>query len=264
MDNRFRKIEDWLEYLIEGTISRLLDSQLSPSALASNLARAMEHQLQVDKKGVQHAPDQYILFLNPDIFQSLEDNLVEVSESCKKGLEEIAKQQDYILADSLTVRFEADPNLKGWEIRSEASYQSEILEETQRFEQEALRNQPQLPKGAFLIIDGDRHFTLSQAVINIGRRDENQLVIDNPRISRTHAQLRVREGRYILLDVGSKAGTQVNGHQVKQHILRPGDVITIAGVELVYGEDVEYRTDETIGLHSNHLPRKHKDNPKNN
>jgi hypothetical protein len=222
----------------------------------------MEHQLQVDKKGVQHAPDQYILFLNSDILQSLGENLSEVSESCKKGLEEIAKQHDYTLADSLTVTFEADPNLKGWEIRSEASYQSEKLEETQRFEQEALRNQPQLPKGAFLIVDGDRHFTLTQAVINIGRRDENQLVIDNPRISRTHAQLRVREGRYILLDVGSKAGTQVNGHRVKQHILRPGDVITIADVELVYGEDVEYRADETMGLQQNQMSPKRKDEPK--
>lgn len=259
MDKRFRKIEDWLEYWIEGSISRLLDSELSSSALASNLARSMERQIQVDKEGIQHAPDQYILYLNQDLLQRFQNNLDEVSESCKKGLEQIAEQHDYTLSDTLSVKFMADPNLKGWEIRSEASYKSDRLEETQRFEQEALRGQPLLPQGAFLIIDGERHFTLSQPVINIGRRDENQLVIDNPRISRTHAQLRVRDGRYILLDVGSKAGTQVNGHTVKQHILRPGDVITIVDVELVYGEDVEYRADETIGLEPDHLPRKRVD-----
>jgi pSer/pThr/pTyr-binding forkhead associated (FHA) protein len=262
MDHHFRKIEDWLEYWIEGSISRFLNSQLSSANLASNLTRAMERELQIDNNGIKHAPDQYILYLNPKIMEALKDNLPEVSQSFKKGLEEIAKQQDYILGDSLIIDFEADPRLKQWEIRSEASYQSEQLDETQRFELEALKNEPQLPQGAFLIVDGDRHYALTQPVINIGRRDENQLVIDNPRISRTHAQLRVRDGRYILLDVGSKAGTLVNSQRIKQHILRPGDVITIGGVELVYGEDIEPSADETIGLQANSDPPRRKNHPK--
>ena len=262
MDHHFRKIEDWLEYWIEGSISRFLNPKLSSATLASNLTRAMERELQVDHKGIQHAPDQYILYFNPKIMGGFKDNMSEVSSSFKKGLEEIAKQQGYILSDSLTINIKSDPKLKEWEIRSEAAYQSEQLEETQRFEGEALRKKPQLPQGAFLIIDGDRHYALSQPVINIGRRDENQLVIDNPRISRTHAQLRVRDGRYILLDVGSKAGTFVNSQRIQQHILRPGDVITIANVELVYGEDIESGADETIGLQPDSFPPRRKHPPK--
>lgn len=262
MDHHFRKIEDWLEYWIEGSLSRFLNSQLSSANLASTFTRALERELRVDQKGIKHAPDKYVLYVNPSIMEALQDNLQDVSSSFKTGLEEIAKQQGYLLSDSLIVEFEGDPKLKEWELRSEASYMSEQLDETQRFEQEALKLEPQLPQGAFLIVDGDRHYALTQPVINIGRRDENQLTIDNPRISRTHAQLRVREGRYILLDVGSKAGTLVNGQRIKQHILRPGDVIKIADIELVYGEDTEPSADETIGLMQNSNPPRRKNHPK--
>jgi hypothetical protein len=262
MDHHFRKIEDWLEYWIEGSISRLLNSDLSSSSVASNLARTMERELQVDTKGTRHAPDQYTLYLNPQVLKGIEANLAEVTENFKQGLEEITRQQGYILSDSLTVNFEPDPKLKAWEVRSDASYQSEHLEETQRFQQVVPANVPTPPQGAFLIIDGDWHFALTQPVINIGRKDENQLVIDNLRISRTHAQLRVRDGRYILLDVGSKAGTIVNGQRIKQHILRPGDVITIGDVELVYGEDTSPGADETIGLGPGIIPPRSKKPPR--
>ncbi len=256
MDHHFRKIEDWLEYWIEGSISRILNSQLSPATLARNLARAMDRKLQTDQKGIQHAPDKYILYLNPEIMKGMINSLPEVSKSCKKGLEEIAKQQGYILGNSLTIDFETDPKLKEWEIRSVASYQSDLLDETQQFEQKAHRKEPQIPQNAFLIIDGDRHYALTQPVINIGRRGNNQLVIDNPRISRTHAQLRVKDGRFILFDIDSKAGTFIHGQRIKQHLLRPGDVITIANVELVYGEDIEPSADETMGLQLNSFPPK--------
>jgi pSer/pThr/pTyr-binding forkhead associated (FHA) protein len=88
------------------------------------------------------------------------------------------------------------------------------------------------------------------------------LVIESPRVSRTHAQLRAKDGRFLLLDVGSKAGVFVHGLRIKQHLLRPGDVITIADVELVYGEDVEPSRDETIGLQSSDLPPRAKKKPK--
>jgi len=94
-----------------------------------------------------------------------------------------------------------------------------------------------VPIGAFLIIDGTRHFPLDRPVINVGRRLDNQLILENPHVSRTHAQLRVRDGRFVLFDLGSTSGTRVNGRAIKQHILQPGDVVTVANIRMVYGED---------------------------
>jgi hypothetical protein len=93
------------------------------------------------------------------------------------------------------------------------------------------------PKNAFLIVDGVKVFPLRQSVINIGRRLDNHLVIDDPRISRNHAQLRAIKGRFVIFDLNSTGGTFVNGQRTSQSVMYPGDVVSLAGVPLVYGQD---------------------------
>jgi predicted component of type VI protein secretion system len=112
-------------------------------------------------------------------------------------------------------------------------------------QREAVLRSGALPDGAFLIVDGRGHYALNRPVINIGRRLDNQLILDNPHVSRTHAQLRIRDGRFVLFDLGSTTGTKVNGRAVKQHVLRQGDVISIAEIRLVYGEDPTGPPDST-------------------
>ena len=94
-----------------------------------------------------------------------------------------------------------------------------------------------IPENAFLIIEGVKVFPLKTPVINIGRRLDNTLVIDDPRVSRNHAQLRAIKGRYVLFDLNSTGGTFVNGQRTNQSVLYPGDVISLAGMALIFGQD---------------------------
>ncbi len=93
-----------------------------------------------------------------------------------------------------------------------------------------------VPEEAFVVIDGTRVIPLTQVLVSIGRRVENTIVLDDPRISRYHAELRAVKGRYVLYDLDSKGGSFVNGVRVTQSLLYPGDVISLAGLNLVYGQ----------------------------
>ncbi|MGE5073268.1 MAG: FHA domain-containing protein [Anaerolineae bacterium] len=93
-----------------------------------------------------------------------------------------------------------------------------------------------IPEDAFVIVDGVKVIPLTQPLIRIGRRLENNLVLDDPRVSRTHAELRAINGRYVLFDLNSTGGTFVNGLKITQSVVYPGDVISLAGVNLVYGQ----------------------------
>ncbi len=93
-----------------------------------------------------------------------------------------------------------------------------------------------IPEEAFVVVDGVKVIPLTQPVVSIGRRVENTIVLDDPRISRNHAQLRAIKGRYVLYDLDSTGGCSVNGVRVSQSLLYPGDVISLAGVNLVYGQ----------------------------
>ena len=110
-----------------------------------------------------------------------------------------------------------------------------------------------IPEEAFLVLEGIKVVPLAQAIINIGRRFENNLIIDDPRVSRYHAQLRAVDGRYELLDMDSSGGTYINGMRITKSILYPGDEISLAGFTMVYRQhDAPPRIDlrETSPLRS--------------
>ena len=93
-----------------------------------------------------------------------------------------------------------------------------------------------LPLNAFLIVNGSDVFPLKKNIVTIGRMEDNDLVIQEVRISRYHAQLRAVKGQYILVDLKSTGGTSVNGVKIAQVALFPGDVISLAGIPVIYGK----------------------------
>jgi pSer/pThr/pTyr-binding forkhead associated (FHA) protein len=94
-----------------------------------------------------------------------------------------------------------------------------------------------IPEEAFLILEGRNLFPLKDSMITIGRRFENTLVLNDPRVSRVHAQLRVLNGRFVLFDLKSRGGTFVNGKRIEHSLIYDGDVISLAGVELVFRQN---------------------------
>jgi hypothetical protein len=92
------------------------------------------------------------------------------------------------------------------------------------------------PANAFLIIHG-RIFPLDKNEISIGRSLDNQLVINDLGISRTHAKLVARSGHFSIRDQNSTSGTFVNGQRVRKKVLNSGDIISLAGIPMLYVED---------------------------
>jgi len=134
----------------------------------------------------------------------------------------------------------SDPSLGIREVRLIAAYPSQEVNSTAVMSVNGAQAPEQSSQGevsAFLIINGQQTCPLEQAVVNIGRRNDNHVVLDDPRVSRTHAQIRNVRGRYTLFDLNSTGGTYINGSRVSQHALIPGDVISFAGVAVIYGEE---------------------------
>jgi hypothetical protein len=140
-----------------------------------------------------------------------------------------------------TIVITTDDNFSADEIKVVASHKLEPVADTQGMHMSTMNEEAEesdnVPENAFLIIEGVKVHPLHEAVVNIGRRLENQLVIDDPRVSRNHAQLRAIKGRFVLFDLNSTGGTFVNGQRTSQTVLYPGDVISLAGVALIFGQD---------------------------
>lgn len=237
MKYKLSKIEARLRSLFEGGAAFLFSTGRHSQDLATALLQVMHEGAEIDSNGVTVAPNLYTIWMHParikeyQEYQPLCDSLANILQEC--GIE-----AGFTFLSHPVVRvFESlDIEPDNFEIRSENSQAS--LPETVGVEvQSDVEAGVVIPPDAFLIVDGTLVYTLNQPVVNIGRRPDNDVVINDPRVSRVHAQLRALRGQYVIFDLGSSGGTFVNGQLVSQSVLRPGDVISLCGVPLIFGQE---------------------------
>jgi len=93
-----------------------------------------------------------------------------------------------------------------------------------------------------LCIAGDRSFTVrfpDTGDLVIGRGPDSGLVLDDPLVSRAHAQLLVVPEGLRLVDLSSRHGTLVNGERITEpRMVGSGDVISIGATLLVVRRSV--------------------------
>lgn len=82
-------------------------------------------------------------------------------------------------------------------------------------------------------------YVIEKTPIRIGRDDpargiRNDIALDDPTVSRSHAILDNKNGQYILEDLNSSRGTYVNYNRIKVCQLQNGDKITIGRNQLVF------------------------------
>ncbi|MEK6587547.1 MAG: FhaA domain-containing protein, partial [Chloroflexota bacterium] len=234
VDQPSKSLELRLSGFVEALVAALPKGKFPVDEIAGAWAREISAGTKVDAAGRRFAPDQYTLSMHPKDYESLTkaDHLSQtiLTDALRSALQ----VADYQLSREPHITLATDPTLPRSQMRVIAWHSSDPTEPVPEAEQPASETPP---KGAFFIVDGSRHFPLDRTLINIGRRLDNQLVLEDPHISRRHAQLRVRGNRYVLYDLNSIAGTRVNGKVVQEWVLRPGDVVTLATVQLIYGED---------------------------
>lgn len=78
--------------------------------------------------------------------------------------------------------------------------------------------------------------------VTIGRK-KSDIVLKNPAVSSTHANLVIEDGHYILHDLKSTNGTFVNKGRIASQELHHGDVITIGKFELEFINPDEMQSD---------------------
>ena len=72
--------------------------------------------------------------------------------------------------------------------------------------------------------------------VTIGREDDNDIQLNDDRVSRFHSKLQMDGGKIILTDLDSTNGTRVNGHPIQIRVLQPGDVLAIGRCLLQVGD----------------------------
>lgn len=243
---RLDQIEARLQALIESSVALFArgDAQLR---LAHQLVEAAQQNVQTTAEGAELAPNLFTIYLHPESLEYWTQHRIQLDAICD-SLRDAAREIGVSFSRDPRIRLEPDPELPPDGIRVEASEQYEASGHTAAFSAIPTPPPNAIPRNAFLIVEGNRVFPLDRTVINIGRRSDNHLVLMDLRVSRAHAQIRAVRGQYILFDLNSTGGTMVNGRRIRQCALKPGDVISLSGVPLIYGEEIPDDETHEMGM----------------
>jgi len=112
-----------------------------------------------------------------------------------------------------------------------------------------------------LIISHDsvkgNEFKIIDRVVTIGRAKDNDIILEDHKASRYHAEIKNQDGRFIVFDKDSKNGTKVNGVIVKSKPLDNNDKIVIGGFSIAFIketiENIKFSSDDAICGHQENV-----------
>ena len=255
--NRF---EAFAQRLVEGSFHKLFGEQSLLERLGQPLAEAIEaHQIE------DRLPSHITIFLSTaDLNNALEAGLshAELEVEFQEAIRDLSQSLHLDRPRVFKVLLVEDSHLSNGMVRVESKDAPEKEQITQ-IQERPLNNQAELEAikrlDAFLIVTGEKHITLEKPLVTLGRSLDNDVILDDATISRKHAQIRWRFGRFVLYDLSKKGRTVVNGVKVSEHALEPGDVIALSQVMIIY---VEERTRPQAVKKQAHLNSKTRPLPK--
>jgi hypothetical protein len=221
--------EAQMEALVEGIFA----DQLQPHDITVRLIRALEDSVVGSRPPATH----YIVRFNTSDAERLLRERPALADELAEALVQAAREAHFTLPRQPEIAILPSDDLKPRQMAVVPDVSFSELSHTQGLTPPPRTvRRPAVSIPAFLIINGKRTLPLDQPLMNIGRRKDNQIILDDLSVSRSHAQLRLRFGKYVLYDLGSHSGTLVNGRRIQECVLQPGDVITLGAVQLIYGE----------------------------
>jgi hypothetical protein len=243
------RLEAFFERIFEAPAGRL-GATIQPVSLEKRIERAMDASKSFRDDGII-VPNHYDLHLNPADFAAFESYRGSLEDDLAHRVLSRSRHERYTLVARPRVRLLSDPGVARRDIQVAANV---VDEEGSR-----IRDERPLPASsdtmvfarpghevaapdsaqrAYLLVKTDGappvQFDLGGALISIGRASDNDVIVDDPLVSRHHCQLKLQHGAYGFADLGSRNGSWVNGEPVTEVALGPGDLIRIGSTEIEF------------------------------
>jgi hypothetical protein len=233
------RFEQFMEQMVEGSVARLFGSPVQPVEIARRLERAMESQQSISVNRVI-VPSFYRAFLNPQDFTAFQPVRAQLEQEMATYLSDLAQERGFSMLEHPRVVLAEDAAVvrRGIQIIAEMTSAGSNAETTQMLAPATTpAARPARRSHATLLLQtttGPQPIELQSTQVTLGRGLGNDIILEDSRVSRHHAQLRYRQRRFWISDMGSTNGTFVNGDPVSETALRDGDTISLGGLELTF------------------------------
>jgi hypothetical protein len=253
-----RSIETKLESLFEGVFGRAFRTNVQPVELARKLVKEMDDHKNVSVSRV-YVPNEYTIFLSAADREQFASYEAQLKDELSDYLAEHARRENYVTLTAPKVELETDEDLdvgvfgiatrmaqvggsKSGEPAGEIEPGHTMIYKPAAAGPQATEAASPVDLGierevAVLSWDGERHQLGSRRVV-LGRSKEADLQVQDPNVSRRHAELRQEGATYWLVDLDSTNGVEVRGKRVKRLKLEDGTRFTMGSTEITFSREL--------------------------
>jgi hypothetical protein len=251
----FSSFERTLGGLLEGAFGSVFRSEVRPIEIAHKLAREMDEHRTMSVSRV-YAPNEYLVWLSTEDrarYAGVEDDVTD--ELCAYLLEH-ARRNELTLTSRPLVTFNTDERLSLGEfgIQARLVQLDDLQTPASPYQEEEpgaaqsghtmLHSEPEPTEGSRREAGGrdrahvvvrDKRLTVGPSGFVVGRSRGCDLVLDDPGVSRRHAEIRLTEHGWTIRDLGSTNGVFLNRSAIDgAAALRTGDRIELGETEMVF------------------------------
>jgi hypothetical protein len=230
-----QRFENRLEQLVSGAFAKAFRSAVQPVEVAAALQREVDNSAQILSRNRRLVPNQFHVELSPQDYQRLAPYSSTLSDELVEMLRDHAHEQSYVFTGPVSISFDEKEELTTGRFHVRSSALASVTPASDS----AVTDTAVRRANVILEVNGMRH-PLDPPGIVIGRGNDADLRINDPGVSRRHAEIRLYPGDPVtggapqvsVVDLGSTNGILVNGHKVSQATLDDGAQIKIGNTTM--------------------------------
>ncbi len=213
-----KDIEQRLEGMVEGLFARVFKSRIRPVEISRRLIREMDHGRSVGVKGETVVPNNFVVHLSLSDHQEFEGIADSMTRELTLAGREHARDESYHFMGPLEVTLLSD------EAQRESSF---------RIVSQMLQGEGGGGAGSLILPTGER-VVLGDFVVTVGRLPDCTITLNDPNVSRNHAEIHPDGTRFKVIDLGSTNGTKVDGNRIGEYELTDGDVVIFGSTPIEF------------------------------
>lgn len=221
-----QRFERRLEGMVTGAFSKAFRAEVQPVEIAAALQRELDNNAQIVSRERSLVPNDFVIELGSHDHGRLAPYSGTLATELVDLVREHADLQHYAFTGPVTVTFEEHDELGTGQFRVRSTVRAGVDRGASYVPTEATERNA----AAYLIINGTQHPVVAPGLV-LGRGSECDVRIDDPGVSRRHAEIRVHgsgpEAQLVVVDLGSTNGTVVDGVRAAQAPLSDGSRIVL-------------------------------------
>lgn len=227
----FQRFEHRLEQAISGAFARAFRSAVQPVEISAALERDLDNNAQILSRNRRLVPNVFVVELSEADLERLSAYDQAMADELTANLRDHAENQSYVFPGPVSIAFEQADDLSTGRFRVRSRAQAKVTGKDTRTQVGRAR--------VLLDVNGSMHAVHPPGIV-VGRGTDSDIRINDPGVSRRHAEFGVelgrsrdREGlRIAVRDLGSTNGLLVDGVKVAQSPLEHGSTVKIGNTTL--------------------------------